>query len=80
MTFLLPKQSLTVDAYPLHLRVSTRVQREPQENWLPLEAVPPCDTGLHVTKCYYDAPPCTLCWWTVLYESCLQQLGLVIHP
>jgi hypothetical protein len=41
-------------------RISTRVRREPQENWLPLEAVPPCDTGLHVTKwfdhLYYDAP------------------------
>ncbi len=60
MTYILQKQSLTVAAYPPSLRFSTRVQREPSENWLPLEAVPPCDTGLHVAKwfdhLYYDAP------------------------
>jgi hypothetical protein len=60
LTFLLMKQSLTAAAYPLRLRVSTRVQREETENSLPLEAVPPCYTGLHVTKwfdhLYYDAP------------------------
>lgn len=60
MTFMLSKQDLGTEAYPTRLRVSKRVQREPSENWLPLDAVPACDTGLHVTKwfdhLYYDAP------------------------
>lgn len=60
MTFLWSKQGVTDDSYPLRLHVSMRIQRDPKENWLPLETVLPCDTGLHVTKwfdhLYYDAP------------------------
>ena len=61
MEYMLRKQGLVADdTYPNSLRVSKRVQRDPSENWLPLDAVPACDTGLHVTKwfdhLYYDAP------------------------
>jgi len=45
--YMLRKQGLVAaNTYPNSLRVSKRVQRDPSENWLPLDAVPACDTGL----------------------------------